>query len=177
MYFGMVKPLPIMLCNAPRSHPTCYLVGESYVAAKVTRPRTDKLLPRDKDVQDLDLEAEAPFGTWVSLILSPSSLFWRSLFVVVVVAVVVGLFVVVVVFVFFAVSVNFSLFCLHHFPYFRDLIGIYFFFSCCCVHCIFKKKLWLSLRPANSGWRQCRRGKLYHVLICRRVHHTSLRFF
>jgi hypothetical protein len=26
--------------------------------------------------------------------------------------------------------------CLHHFPYFRDLIGIYFFFSCCCVHCI-----------------------------------------
>jgi hypothetical protein len=65
------------------------------VVAKVTRPRTDKLLPRDKDVQDLDLEAEAPFGIWVSLILSPSSLFWRSLFVVVVVVVVVGLFVVV----------------------------------------------------------------------------------
>jgi hypothetical protein len=41
------------------------------------------------------LEAEAPFGTWISLILSPSSLFWRSLFVVVVVVVVVGVFVVV----------------------------------------------------------------------------------
>ncbi len=133
MYYGMVKPLPIMLCNAPRSHPTCYLVGESYVVAKVTRPRTDKLLPRDKDVQDLDLEAEAPFGTWLSLILSPSSLFWRSLFVVVVVAVVVGLFVVVFVCCCFC---KFLALCLHHFPYFRDLIGIYFFFSCCCVHCI-----------------------------------------
>ncbi len=92
-----------------------------------------KLLPRDKAVQDLDLEAEAPFGTWVSLILSPSSLFWRSLFVVVVVAVVVGLFVVVVVFVCCYFFKFFAL-CLHHFPYFRVLIGIYFFFSCCCVH-------------------------------------------
>ncbi len=92
----------------------------SYVVAKITRPRTDKLLPRDKAVQGLDLEAEAPFGTWISLILSPSSLFWRSLFVAVVVD-----FVVVVVFV-CCCFCNFFALCLHHFPYFRVLIGFYF---------------------------------------------------
>jgi hypothetical protein len=74
---------------------------------------------------------------------------------------------------------NFFALCLHHFPYFRVLIGFYFIlFSLllCAFHLNIYIYIWLSLRPSNSAWRQCHGGKC-HVLISRQVHHTSLRFF